>query len=223
MIIKKLKEMVLLQDKMNSIVNPDWRNAGNNWLRATWIEAAEMMDFLNYKWWKKQTFNKVQAQLELVDAFHFLLSECIERDISVIEIAPCFNKKRKEAVKENSSIKDTRGWVEEFVKSILNRENYSEYLTIFAILCDELDLSFDKLHNLYISKNVLNIFRQDHGYKEGSYIKKWKSDLEPNGLIEDNVYLEIFVKESLTDKPKDTFTYLYDKLEEEYKNNLIKK
>jgi hypothetical protein len=35
------------------------------------------------------------------------------------------------------------------------------------------DLSFEQLYRMYVGKNVLNFFRQDHGYKDGSYIKIW--------------------------------------------------
>ena len=31
----------------------------------------------------------------------------------------------------------------------------------------------EQLYRMYVGKNVLNFFRQDHGYKEGSYIKIW--------------------------------------------------
>ena len=34
-------------------------------------------------------------------------------------------------------------------------------------------LNFDRLYRLYVGKNVLNFFRQDHGYKDGSYQKIW--------------------------------------------------
>ena len=39
---------------------------------------------------------------------------------------------------------------------------------------------------MYIGKNVLNFFRQDHGYKAGSYIKIW-------GGREDNEHLSDIV------------------------------
>jgi hypothetical protein len=39
------------------------------------------------------------------------------------------------------------------------------------------------LYRLYVGKNILNQFRQDHGYKEGSYIKIW------NG-VEDNLVMK---------------------------------
>ena len=43
-------------------------------------------------------------------------------------------------------------------------------------------VNLDILFEVYIGKNVLNKFRQDNGYKEGTYKKSW------NG-VEDNVAL----------------------------------
>ena len=40
----------------------------------------------------------------------------------------------------------------------------------------------DELYRQYVGKNVLNSFRQDYGYKEGTYIKNWNCE-------EDNVVL----------------------------------
>ncbi len=34
-------------------------------------------------------------------------------------------------------------------------------------------LDFDSLYTAYVGKNVLNFFRQDHGYKDGTYVKNW--------------------------------------------------
>ena len=46
------------------------------------------------------------------------------------------------------------------------------------------DLSFEQLYRMYVGKNVLNFFRQDHGYKDGSYIKIW-DDREDNEHLSD--------------------------------------
>jgi hypothetical protein len=35
-------------------------------------------------------------------------------------------------------------------------------------------MAFDELYEIYVGKNVLNMFRQDHGYKEGTYLKIWQ-------------------------------------------------
>ena len=41
-------------------------------------------------------------------------------------------------------------------------------------------MSFDQLYRGYVGKNVLNFFRQDHGYKEGTYRKHWHDGREDN-------------------------------------------
>ena len=45
-------------------------------------------------------------------------------------------------------------------------------------------MDFDDLHRQYVRKNVLNFFRQDHGYKEGSYIKLWEGREDNEHLVE---------------------------------------
>ena len=45
-------------------------------------------------------------------------------------------------------------------------------------------MDFEELHTRYVGKNVLNFFRQDHGYKEGSYIKVWHGKEDNEHLVE---------------------------------------
>ena len=40
------------------------------------------------------------------------------------------------------------------------------------------------IHPLKIQKNVLNFFRQDHGYKDGTYIKEWQGREDNEHLSE---------------------------------------
>ena len=47
-------------------------------------------------------------------------------------------------------------------------------MPLFASLMDACDLSADALYRHYVGKNVLNFFRQDHGYQDRTYIKKWQ-------------------------------------------------
>ena len=46
------------------------------------------------------------------------------------------------------------------------------------------ELDFDALYSAYISKNVLNFFRQDHGYQEGTYEKTWAGREDNEHLVE---------------------------------------
>jgi hypothetical protein len=55
-------------------------------------------------------------------------------------------------------------------------------LSVFAAIMKNCEMDWTELYCQYVGKNVLNFFRQDHGYKEGSYQKMW------NGR-EDNEYL----------------------------------
>jgi hypothetical protein len=45
-------------------------------------------------------------------------------------------------------------------------------------------LDFDALYTAYVGKNVLNFFRQDHGYKEGTYLKTWAGREDNEHLVE---------------------------------------
>ncbi len=47
----------------------------------------------------------------------------------------------------------------------------------------QITLSYEELYKLYIGKNILNRFRQNHGYKSGDYMKVWSGR-------EDNVVLQ---------------------------------
>jgi hypothetical protein len=77
----------------------------------------------------------------------------------------------------------------------------------FFLCCKVSGLSFSWLQKIYIGKNCLNKFRQDHGYKEGNYNKIW------NGK-EDNVYMTNIIDTMKTVN----FDDLYDSLKKAYNN-----
>ena len=66
-------------------------------------------------------------------------------------------------------------------------------------------LNLDTLYTLYVGKNILNQFRQDHGYKEGTYIKIWNGE-------EDNVTMQSILEENENVTPD----ALYKELEKAY-------
>jgi hypothetical protein len=72
-----------------------------------------------------------------------------------------------------------------------------------------MELSFDQLHRGYVGKNVLNFFRQNNGYKDGSYIKVWAGK-------EDNEHLVDVVRQ--LDANSSSFSDdVYDALNSRYK------
>ena len=75
-----LQTMAQMQEAHNIQVHPEWRTNGYAYYRAIWVECAEMLDHYGWKWWKKQSPDIEQVKLELVDIWHFALSEMLRAD-----------------------------------------------------------------------------------------------------------------------------------------------
>lgn len=163
----QLQIMLKLQDEMNSKVHPAWREQGFAWFRALWIECAELIDHYGYKWWKKQQPDMQQVQLEVVDIWHFGLSMRIDgRDFSVIaeEMAAEITAYQR----QNLGVIEAS---EQLVANVLVKNQF--HAGEFVELMQAAELDMDSLFKQYVGKNILNRFRQDNGYQEGSYIKTW--------------------------------------------------
>ena len=81
--LNQIRVMLELQDELNCLINPNWIEAEYSWTRAAWIECAELMEHIGWKWWKKQTPNMPQAHMELVDIFFFILSNLLVEESSL--------------------------------------------------------------------------------------------------------------------------------------------
>jgi len=167
--LAQLSTIVRLQDGINSKVNPNWVTMPWNWETAGALEIAEAIEHMGaYKWWKKVVPNLEQAQLEVVDAFHFYVSRQIKELSGDHERAAKHINFQLIDVHPAPSLKMTT------LEFCLH--NYAQTLPLgrhWQHVLDEVELSWDKLYELYVAKNVLNVFRQDAGYKQGTYIKQW--------------------------------------------------
>ena len=205
---EKIKEMLDLQNKINEKVHPHWREQNFEWYRAIWVECAELLDHYGWKWWKKQSPNQAQIELELVDIWHFglsiLLSKYdIEKSISLIS----------EVMTDQRGSGKFRENLEDFTSNTLQTRSFD--LKRFNQVMNDVGLTFEKLYVGYISKNVLNSFRQDKGYQAGTYIKDW-------GGIEDNEYL-IRLASKMDPKSENFSSELYTLMEKEYEAHSSKK
>ena len=174
---KKLVTMLQLQGEMNRWVHADWSNQGFAWYRAIWIEASEMLEHYGWKWWKHQQPDLAQVKLEVIDIVHFMLSMELSSGKPVAEIA-------EKIVADFATPRvtdDIKTSIELLALETL--QDKSPHFDIIAGLMAQLEMDFDELYERYVGKNVLNIFRQDHGYKTGEYKKLWDGR-------EDNEYLE---------------------------------
>lgn len=198
--LERLNIMCHLQNKLNCLINEDWVNTNWQYLRAAMIEGAEGIDHTDWKWWKKQELNLPQLQMEIVDIFHFYLSDFIKSHKGNTTVAALsVHHLTYSEMESGSSILKHKIVNKEFDLSKMNLLDKLDILIglaafkevsmkLFYNILEEVNLSEDDLYKQYVSKNVLNIFRQDHGYKIKQYTKIWNGE-------EDNVYLEKFMNE----------------------------
>ncbi|WP_221074862.1 dUTP diphosphatase [Agarivorans aestuarii] len=180
--------MLQLQDNMNAKVNPEWLTTRSPFLRAVVIEGAEAIEHHGWKWWKKQDCDLEQLQMELVDIWHFVLSELLLQSDG--EHAPA-QTYIFENIEQSTVQFDGKQW--QF--SQLNLLEKLELLIglaaakrtsigLFSALLVDCKMSWLDLYQQYVSKNVLNFFRQDNGYKQGTYRKVWDGREDNEHLVE---------------------------------------
>lgn len=199
--INKVKVMMDMQESMNRHVHPEWTEQGFAWYRAIWTECAEMMEHYGWKWWKKHTPDADQVSLELIDIWHFGLSILIVEQRTAEHV-----ESQLLAGLDEQPAAEFREALEAFTLEVLQTRSFD--LTRFAHLMTLVDLSFDELYRRYVGKNMLNRFRQDNGYKTGTYIKVWKG-------LEDNEVL-IKVLQSTDTEASDFAEQVYTQLVEHY-------
>lgn len=223
----KIKEMLVMQQRLNDETNsPGWEEGYTsfgkliNWKRCIYMECAELIDSFAWKHWKNisSSTNGDNVAVEIVDIWHFMMSLILEQNHSN-------SKYELDVVVEN--ISSITGF-SEFCCEAYDLSEYTIYeiindieiiihqcsgfgleihdlLTNYFRLSLKCGVNLDKLFQIYICKNVLNQFRQDNGYKEGSYKKIW------NGK-EDNVVMSEILNRGIIDADE-----IYVALEKEYK------
>jgi dimeric dUTPase (all-alpha-NTP-PPase superfamily) len=207
----KLMRCLSLQNNFNSQLNQNWRTAKYAWTRAMWIEAGELADHLGYKWWKNVDAapDREQMLLEVVDIFHFLLSDMMivynekgtdltNRIINSYNFATAHTKA--------TSKEQKLSLIEDFVNDCVN--GYPNVNSYFKVVVGT-GFTLEDVVDYYLGKNALNLFRFDHGYRSGDYIKVW------NGK-EDNVILDEILKTGERD-----FDAIYKQLSERYQSFIM--
>ncbi len=213
-----IEQMLRLQQRLNDDTNGAGWEAGVtkegkliSWKRCIYMECAELIDSFPWKHWKNISapVDKENVAVEIVDIWHFVMS-------LGLEIA---STERKSLATLASDITAVSGF-SEFSKEPFNIDNYNAYeiindVEIIINRCSGFNLDFGdllrdyfrlslkcgvnlrRLFEVYMGKNVLNKFRQDHGYKEGTYLKVWDgkednvvmSEILRNGASEwDEIY-----------------------------------
>lgn len=187
---QQLFTMLTLQNKMNAKVNAEWLTAGYGYLRAAMVESVEAIEHHGWKWWKAQTKDVEQLQMELVDIWHFALSaSLIDYDGDVKATATALTSQLaqnqlhvkfdgKDYAPASMQLLDNL----ELMTGLCAAKRFS--VPLFMHIVTQCDMTPDELYRQYVGKNVLNFFRQDNGYKAGTYQKTWDGREDNAHLVE---------------------------------------
>ncbi|MCD6654797.1 MAG: dUTP diphosphatase [Sulfurovum sp.] len=201
--MNKILQMLQLQQQLNDATNGEgWENGVTkngkriDWKRCAYLECAELIESYPWKHWKnidaKPDYENIK--IETVDIWHFIMSQALQdykvknrgtidaltRSIGALPNYSAFSGPLEITEKNYYEQIET---VEKLIKSLFCETSTEKSIEAFIDIAIQSGLNLDALYKLYIGKNVLNQFRQDHGYKEGTYHKLW------NG-IEDNIIMQ---------------------------------
>ncbi|HZM34404.1 MAG TPA: dUTP diphosphatase [Burkholderiales bacterium] len=203
-----LLAMLALQERMNRKIDPAWLSAGHAFLRAVLVEAVEGLEHFGWKWWKRQEPNLEQLRIELVDIWHFLLSHYLVaaggvQPKAAERIAAEWQGPARilfDGASYDIPSLDLRAKLELLAALSAVRK---VSLPLFSSLLWDCGIDAERLYRDYVSKNVLNHFRQDNGYKAGTYRKMWQgrednehmaeilAHLAPSPGLADELYREL--------------------------------
>lgn len=223
--MSKIKSMLMLQQELNDNTNGEgWENGVTkqgkpiDWRRCILLESAELIESYPWKHWKNidAPADKENIKIEVVDIWHFVMSEILKINATtsnkaIEDLIEEINSLSNFSILENPSneIADNHfeqiANIENFIKILLNSQDWQEMTDSYFFIVSQSGLNLDSLYQLYIGKNILNKFRQDNGYKDGSYKKIWDGK-------EDNVIMQ----EILMNDSSITPQRLYEQLSEIY-------
>ncbi len=222
----KILLMLQLQAQLNESTNgEDWTKGVTkngktiNWRRCIYMECAEMVDSFSWKHWKSinQEPDWDNLQIEVVDVWHFIMSLAIENysqnlkggieDLAIsISNLPSFS-----TIDTKNSTFGLQDKVIEKVENIIRLSLEEDELKLDELFNEFFDLvlmsglNLETLYRLYVGKNILNQFRQDNGYKDGTYVKVWNGE-------EDNIVMKRIWEDNGDIKPE----LLYKELAKAY-------
>lgn len=220
-----VESMLELQQRLNDETNGvGWEDGYTkegkliSFRRCVYMECAELIDSFAWKHWKniKAPTNWENVCIEIVDIWHFILSLLLEEfkdkntTKSFIAEEVCSVSLFDDFCREKGTPNDEDMYgILNDIEVIIHKcsgfgFDLGELLSAYFTLAMKCGLNLALLHKIYIGKNVLNQFRQNNGYKNGSYKKVW------NG-IEDNEILNEILQNELD------YERIYKELEKRYK------
>ena len=202
--------IVELQHEFNKKISVDYLDKNFNWNSAIIAESGELLDSLGFKWWKHQEPDIENVKVEAIDLLHFVISEYIQIYSQFYSIG----KSIDETVEDFESYFTEKSLYDDFsqknIDKLIDYLNYDQYGRFFIMkqIFKFLDMSNEEVYISYITKNCLNKFRQDNGYKKGTYDKYWNE--KEDNVVAFEVAKGIGAKDSLFEELYSSLEFIYE-------------
>jgi len=191
--VLEYSDFLYLQDDLNKVINPNWESELTPDHFATQVvdELAELLGSgVEYKWWKHidpDKFDEHNFKIEIIDVLFFTLSKMmVESPLFRSELYP---DETNRLIHSDNKINYVN--FIELLQIILNSDAYcTEDLVDYII--NAADMNLEEASAYYVTKFVLNNFRQHSGYKDGTYVKV-------DDGVEDNERLRGLIQDFLND------------------------
>jgi len=217
----KILQMLQLQQTLNDATNgEDWEKGVTkngkpiDWKRCTYLECAELIESYPWKHWKNIDAKPDYAniKIEAVDIWHFIMSQGLEdykiKNLGILEdlasninALPNFLDFTAGITATSKTYYEQIEVVEVLMKTLFCEGSTEALMEAFIDVAVQSGLNLDALYKLYVGKNILNKFRQDHGYKDGTYLKIWDGE-------EDNVVMQSILETQEDITPEALYTAL---------------
>lgn len=199
------------QFEFNERVTKDWVISGNPYWRALAQEAAKAVGHLAWPWWSKagrplipDDTARFQLYLELADCLAFGVSAMMARGGNAYDR---FSLSETTASELTENFLAEIAFLHEGEELIFALEQVQATALVtrrfnanaLFIAASASGLGFSGLLAIYHGKTILNHFRQEHGYKEGTYRKTWSFEGRD---VEDNVVLASIINGWLAMHPQ---------------------
>jgi dimeric dUTPase (all-alpha-NTP-PPase superfamily) len=217
----KILQMLQLQQELNDATNGlGWEKGITkngkliDWKRCTYLECAELIESYPWKHWKNIDAKPDYAniKIEAVDIWHFIMSQALQdykmQNLGNIdELAQHIHTLRNYESFKAPVVETKKDYyeqievVEALMKTLFCDDSTEKLMETFIDVALQSGLNLDALYQLYVGKNILNKFRQEHGYKDGTYIKIWNGE-------EDNVTMQSILQQEEDISPKGLYEAL---------------
>ncbi|HEY8389590.1 MAG TPA: dUTPase [Clostridia bacterium] len=115
----KLEHIFEMQQKLNDYILKN-HNLENKYTPDVWIqknilalisELSEVLDEVNFKWWKNsKPIDNSALKEELVDVLHFFVSMCLQAGMTAQELYEIYLSKNEENIKRQDGNSEKKGY-----------------------------------------------------------------------------------------------------------------